>query len=88
MVVMRLRVEQDLYVAQLEPELFNVRLYQRHRLGKSAVDQDMPLRRGDQERCDLRRPDVVNIANDLERLDRRIPFPVLLRQLRKRTNRE
>ena len=43
MVVMRLRVEQDLYVAQLEPELFNVRLYQRHRLGKSAVDQDMPF---------------------------------------------
>src|SRR6185369_15833700 len=39
-------------------------------LGEAAVEQDVPFRRCDQVAGDLARADVVDVANDAERLDR------------------
>src|SRR5437588_12698190 len=51
----------------LESELRHVRLDHRRRLRISAVDDDVPLGRGDQIRPDVARPDVIHVVWDAER---------------------
>ena len=72
-VEMRMRVEQLLDVGDLEAELLDVRLDLRVRLGQAGVDENMTLRRGDQERREARGADVVDVADDAERLGRFVP---------------
>src|SRR5258705_4804826 len=59
--------EQDLDVGELEPEVGDRLLDDGHVPLVRAVDQDVPLRRDDQERAERLRPDVVDVADDLVR---------------------
>src|SRR5690349_23138178 len=66
----RVRVEEDLHVLDAEAELRDAPDDERGGLRIAAVDQDVALRPGDQERCDAGRADVIEIAGNLERLVR------------------
>ena len=73
MIEVRLRGEEHLDVLDLEAELANGALDERGRLWQSAVNQDMPGRRRDQERGQLAGADVVDRAGDREGRKRQIP---------------
>jgi hypothetical protein len=67
------RIEEDLHVTRTEAEGCNVLQDLRGGLLEAAVDQDVAVRRREQERRDVRRADVVEICRDPERLDRLVP---------------
>jgi len=67
MVAVRVAAEQDLDVGELEPELFDRLLNRRDVALVRAVDEDVALRRDDEERGEAFRADVVDVADDLVR---------------------
>ena len=77
----RVAREHDLDVAQLEPELLDVRRDDRRHLGRAGVDEDVALRRDDQIRSDVLRADVVDVADQAKRLFRLAVRPMELRPL-------
>ena len=75
MIVMGMANEQKLYVRYFETESRNVAFDLRRRLDKTAIDQEITLRRRNQERRDFSRSDIVKILDDPKRRDRLIPGP-------------
>ena len=75
MVEMSVTVEQVLDVAHVEPQAADIRHDLRCRLWETAVDQHVPPGRRDQVDAKVRRADVVDIADDIERRKRVIPMP-------------
>jgi hypothetical protein len=72
MVAVGVAAEHDLDVAELEAQLFDRLLDERHIALERAVDQDVPLRRGDQEHGKAPRADVVDIPDHLVRREGRV----------------
>jgi hypothetical protein len=70
-IAVRVAAEQDLDVRELEPELLDRPLNRRHVALVGAVDQNVALRRDDQEHRQAIRPHVIDIANHLVRRERR-----------------
>ncbi len=68
-----LAVDEELDVLQLEAELPDAVADEGRGLHEAAVDHDVPRGRGDQERRDIARPDVIEVVRDPERLDRLVP---------------
>src|SRR5262249_19795958 len=62
MVVMRLRIQEDLDVADLESQFCDVCLDERHRRLVSRIEQDVSLIGGDQIRPDIRSADEVHVV--------------------------
>jgi len=76
----RVADQEDLDVAELEPELLDARFDQRNVRLEIAVDEDVPLRRGDEI---VRQPfaaDVVQIPGDAKCGERFGPVRALLRR--------
>ena len=67
MIVMGMANEQKLYVRYFETESRNVAFDLRRRLDKTAIDQEITLRRRNQERRDFSRSDIVKISDDPKR---------------------
>src|SRR5262245_18865686 len=65
MITVCVATEQDLNVGELEPELLNRLLDRRHIALVCTVDQDISLRRGDEERTQGPGADVVDIPDNL-----------------------
>ena len=63
---MRLRIEEQLHVTDVEAELPDARDDHRRGARVATVDQDMTLWPGDQERRDIIGADVVEVAGDPE----------------------
>jgi hypothetical protein len=61
---MRVADQENLDVAEVKAQLFDTVSYQRDRACKTAVDQNVALRRRDQVGGQALAPDVVDIAND------------------------
>src|ERR1700677_2686088 len=80
MVEVRVADQKNSDVAEVKPEGFNVFPDQRHILREGAVDQDEPLRRGDQKRCQVLASNVVHVPDDAIRGLRSAPFRVILRE--------
>jgi hypothetical protein len=72
--------EYDLHIGELEPELFDVRAQQRDAGFEVAVNEDVALRRGDQERRQFLGPDEVHVPHHLMRRERRVPISLTKRQ--------
>jgi hypothetical protein len=72
-VEVRLRIEQHPHVLGTKAELADVGEDLRRRLDEAAVEEDVAPRRGDEERGDLVRPDIMDIADHFEWLDGLIP---------------
>ena len=73
-VVVRVRIEQDLHVLRVEPELADVGDDLRRRFLESAVEHDVSFRGRDEKRGDLVGADVIEVADHTKRLDRLVPL--------------
>ena len=77
---------------QLEAKLLDVRSDDRRHLVRPGVDQDVPLRRGDQIRRDVLRAHVIDVADQAERLFglavRTVKLRALLRRQQRRLRRQ
>src|SRR4051812_36755931 len=73
MVEVRLGVEEDLHVADVEAELRDARLDQPRGAGVATVDEDVPLRTRDEKGRDVVGTDVIEIAGDAEWFYRLLP---------------
>jgi hypothetical protein len=62
-----------LHVLGPEAQLADVGEDLRDGLDEAAIEEDVALRRSDEKRRDLVRADVVNVADQLEGLDRLVP---------------
>lgn len=62
-IVMRMADEQNFYVAEFEPKLLDTLLNLRRRGREIAVDEDVSLRRGDQERREVPAAHVIHVAD-------------------------
>ena len=71
MVSMSVRSEQDLDIGKLESQLLDRLFYGGNISLIGAVDQNVPLRRDDQERTQRPGADIVNVAEDLVGRERR-----------------
>ena len=69
----RLRVQEHFDVLDVEAELRDARHDHRRGAGIAAVEHDVALGPGDEERRDVVRADVVEIAGDAERFGRLLP---------------
>ena len=69
----RVAAEEKLDVGELEPELLHAALDDRHGIVEARVEEDMPGGRRDQKRAHAARADVVEVADELARRDRRAP---------------
>jgi hypothetical protein len=69
-------VQQIANVVDIEAESIDVGDDLRRALGEGAVDEDMALARGDQEGAHALHPDIMDVADQRERLDRPIPFEI------------
>jgi hypothetical protein len=69
----RVAVQQKLYVAQVETEFRNVAFDLWRGFDKTAVEKEMPLRRGDQEGCHFGGADIVKISDDPKWRHRFVP---------------
>src|ERR1700735_5221793 len=78
MIVVRVAVQQDLDIFDREAEFRDALLDEPRGFGKSAIEQDGTLRGLDIERRNIGGADVINIANDAERLDGLVPFGALI----------
>jgi hypothetical protein len=76
-----LRRQQDLDIRQLEPGLLDCRFDDGGGLWEAAVDQHVSGRGRNQVHPQLDRPDVVDVADDAERLVRAVPVVLLSRRL-------
>jgi hypothetical protein len=74
-------VEDDLDLARIETQGLHVPANDRRRFLETSAEQDVPVGGGDEKRCDVTRPDVVEIVCNSERFDRAIPAREGLRQL-------
>jgi hypothetical protein len=72
--------EEDLDVGELESQFFDAGSNQRYIRFEIAVDEDVPLRRGDEIVREPFAADVVEISGDAKRRKRLGPFSVSLRQ--------
>jgi hypothetical protein len=61
--------QQNFDVLELEAKLLNRILNRGHIPLKNRIDQNVALRRGNEERRQAFRPNVVNVPNDLVRRD-------------------
>ena len=75
MINVGMAVEQDPNVLESEAELAHTVADQGDRRLEAAVDEDVALRRRDQERGDVRGADVRDIADQPERLERAVHHP-------------
>src|SRR3954453_12659809 len=73
---MRLRVQEHFDVLDVEAELRDARHDHWRGAGIAAIEHDVPRGPGDEERRDIIRADVVQIARDAERFDRRLSAPL------------
>lgn len=73
-VVVRVRVEDDLDVGRAEAEGRDVLEDERGGVGETAVDEDMALLRCDQQRREAVSADVVRVAEQAQRCLRRVPL--------------
>src|SRR5437870_2588245 len=73
MIVMRLGIQKDLHVLDVEAELVDALHDQRRRARIAAIDEDVTLRTGDQESGDVVGADVIEVAGNAERRDRFLP---------------
>jgi hypothetical protein len=80
MIEVRVTDQKNSDLAEVKPEGFNVFPDQRHILRKGAVDQDEPLWRGDQKRCQVLASNVVYVPDDAIRGLRSGPVRVVLRE--------
>ena len=80
MVEVAVAVQQDLDVRQFEAELLDVVLNHLGVLRQADIQQDVALGRGDQPGRQAGRADIVDVVDDLERLEGRGPGGVLLRE--------
>jgi hypothetical protein len=71
----RVAVQQELDVLEPEPERPHALPDERNRLGEPAVEQEVPLRCGDQEQGDVRGPDIVDVPDHPEGLERVVYGP-------------
>ena len=78
-IAVRVADQDDLRVRVLEAEAFDALADRGHILLEVAVDQDVALRCGDQIDGKVRRPDVIEVAGDLEARDGAVPIRVSLR---------
>src|ERR1700758_5887944 len=72
---MRVAVQQEFHVRQLESELGDVALDLRRGFDKATVEEEMTFWSGDQVRSDFNRADVIQVSGDPERRYRFIPTP-------------
>ncbi len=85
-IVMRMTGEQNLYVAQVEPKLFDIRFNKRRRFLETAVDYDVTGGRSNEIRTDFRYANIIDVADDLEGRDRLVPRAIPLVCLREDIN--
>ena len=75
---MRVAVQDDFDVREVETEFRHAVANARHGRFKPGIQEDVPLRRGDEKRTDAGRADVMNVADEAKRLERCVPrFPFL-----------
>jgi hypothetical protein len=90
-VEVRVTGQQDLDVAELEPELLDVAGHHRRHLLRARVEEDVPFGRGDEIGRDVLRPDIMDVAHHPERLHggapRAMDFLVVTRRLRRTARR-
>lgn len=79
MIDVRVADEQDFDVGEAEAQLLDALPDLRHRGCEITVDQDVSLRRSDQESGQVFTADVVNISDDAMRRERLDPFGIGLR---------
>jgi hypothetical protein len=79
-VEVRLAVEQEFRIRPLEPQLLHARANLRRRRFEVGVDQDVPVRRGDEVCRQVLTADIVEIVSDLERRQRRRPLRIDFRE--------
>ena len=77
MIEVRMAVEQDLDVFDREAEVGDVLLDDWRGFGQAAIQQNRALRCLDKKRRDVGCADIVNVADDAERLDRLVPLGAL-----------
>ena len=70
MIDVRVAHQEDLHVLELEPQLVDVPRDLRAGLGEPAVDEHVPLGRGDEERGHLGGAHRVHVPDHVERLAR------------------
>jgi hypothetical protein len=70
---MRVAVDEVLHVFRSESELADVVSDHWRSLDKSAVQEDVSLRAGNQERRDITGPDVIDVPDNAKWLDRLVP---------------
>ena len=78
-IAVRMADQEDLRVGVLEAEALDALADGGHILLEVAVDQDVALRRGDQIHGEVRRPDVIEVAGNLEAGNGAVPVRVSLR---------
>ena len=83
-IAMRMADQEDFRVGVLEAEALDALADCRHILLEVAVDQDVALRCRDEIRGEVRRPDVVEVAGNLEARDGSMPIGIRLRTCRDR----
>jgi hypothetical protein len=59
--------QQDFGIAEAKPQLLDARPDERDRSFKTAVDENVSLRRGDQVYAQPFAPDEINVADDVVR---------------------
>ena len=77
MIEVRVGRQDQLDVLRAKAELPNVRVDQRCRLWQRRVEEDVSVRRCDEQRRKARRADVVRVAVDLERGEVGVPSVAL-----------
>ena len=85
MIVMRVRIDDQLDVFGLESQLPDVGVDQRCRLRQPAVEEDRSGAAGDEQRRDARGADVIGVAEDSKRFVRPVPLvavAALVRRIR------
>src|SRR5215469_8012682 len=83
MVEVRMAVQQNLYVLQLETELLDIGGDHRRRVNEPAIDDEMTFGRCNQVGGDVAGSHIIDVADDSDRLDWFVPcldrFRVLAR---------
>jgi len=69
---MRVAVQDDFNVREAETEFGNALANARHCRFKPGIQKDMALRRGDEKRTDAGRADVMDVADEAKRRERRV----------------